>query len=219
MRSNVVIFNRKDASKMKAWEKIFFMFLDTKKSFNTLTDIAEATTEHYSLEPKMNQGTISKSLGILQGAIVYDGKSYTVRKMIKQDINGRDTEELCYKLITETEIERLWYEGKNKLEEGKYLVEGKLCAISKYVYVFKLNKKTRKKDQLAEDQLNNVSPNTQKIKIKIKKVKEIFSNMILLDFLYDISYFDGNIVVMLNSQNTKSKTNYSKLLEEFWLKP
>lgn len=216
MRSKVIILNRKDVVKMKAWEKIFFLFLDAEKSFNTLTDIAEATTKKYKLKRPMSQGTVSKNLDILQGTIVYGKKSYTLRKMIKQDINGGDTEESCYKLVTETEIERLWNEGKDKLEEGNYLVEGKLCAVSKHMYIFKLKKKTRKKEKTDEAQQDGISSHTQKSKDTIKKVKQIFESMVLSEFLYDVSYFDGNIVVMLNSQNPKSKTNYNKYFEDFW---
>ena len=219
MRNQTIGLNRKNDNEMKAWEKIFFMLLDTGKSYSTLTDIAEATTKMYKLEHSMSQGTVSKCLHILQGAIVYGGKSYTVRKIIKQDIHGNDTEELCYKLVTETEIDRLWNEGKDKLDEGKYLVEGKLCAVSKHMYIFKLKKKTRKKEKLDESQQDGIASNTQTSKGTIKKVKRIFESMVIPEFLYDVSYFDGNIVVMLNSQNPKSKTNYSKYFEDFWVKP
>ena len=219
MRNQIIISNRKNAHEMKAWEKIFFMFLDSKKSYNTLTHIAEATTKMYKLERSMSQGTVSKCIDILQGTIVYGGKSYTVRKMIKQNLDGRDTEELCYKLVTETEIDRLWNEGKDKLDEGKYLVEGKLCAVSKHMYIFKLNKITRKKEKSDESQQDGLSSNTQKTKDTIKKVKHIFESMVLPEFLYDVSYFDGNVVVMLNSQNPKSKTKYSKYFEDFWTNP
>lgn len=219
MKNQIIILNKKNDHEMKAWEKIFFMLLDSKKSYGTLTDIAEATTKKYKLKRPMSQGTVSKCLYILQGTIAYDGKSYTVRKMIKQNLDGRDTEELCYKLVTETEIDRLWNEGKDKLDEGKYLVEGKLCAVSKHMYIFKLKKKTRKKEKLDESQQDGIESNTQTSKGTIKKVKQIFESMVLPEFLYDVSYFDGNIVVMLNSQNSKSKTKYSKYFEDFWTNP
>ena len=84
--SKKIILQDKDYTEMEAWEKIFFMFLNTKKSYASKTDIAEATKEYWNkriatdkiytdegkeIQDDTSQGTVSKNRETLEGIIVY----------------------------------------------------------------------------------------------------------------------------------------------------
>jgi len=212
-----IIIEKKDNASMVAWEKIFFMFYNTNKSYNTMADIATATTQYYNLSNAMTEGTVSKHKNVLNGIIEYKGKSYTIRKLNSIDKSGRTLDEKSYRLIQADETDLLWQEGKEKLLDNKLLTSNQLCVVSKHMYIFKLNKVIRKKKNPENSQSEDEKTSEkERLRKKIKQVKSIFSEMILPDCLFDISYFDGNIAVILNSQNPKSKERYSSYLEHFF---
>ena len=237
MLSKKIIIQDKDYSEMEAWEKIFFMFLNTKKSYASKADIAEATRKYWNsrISNKKNaanttkekkhanddtsQGTVSKHRKTLEGIIVYKGKSYTIRKVIKKDKNGDDTDSKAYSLIEWDEHDQLWFNGKDEIQEKGYLVENELCVISRYMYVFKFNRGKRKQKAPLNDELQKelLYPNEKDIE-KIIKIKNIFCGMINPDCLFDVSYFDGNIIVILNNTNQKNIDRYSQDLKGFWKK-
>ena len=234
MVSKKIIIKDKDYTEMEAWEKIFFMFLNTKKSYTSKTDIAEATKEYWNnriatekkytdeekeIQDDTSQGTVSKHRETLEGIIVYKGKSYTIRKITVKNENGSDTDSKAYSLIEWDEYDQLWFGGKDEIQEKGYLVENEFCMVSKYMYVFKFNRGKRKQKSSLTDELQNelLSPNEKDIE-KIIKVKNIFSGMINPDCLFDISYFDGNIAIILRNTNQKNIERYSQYLKEFWKK-
>jgi hypothetical protein len=232
MVSKKIIIKDKDYTEMEAWEKIFFMFLNTKKSCASKTNIAEATKEYWNnriateknytdeeneIRDDTSQGTVSKHRETLEGIIVYKGKSYTIRKTTVKDKNGRDTDNKAYSLLEWDEQDQIWENGKDELREKGYLVENELCVVSKYMYVFKFNRGKRKQKSPLTDELQNelLSQNEKDIE-KIIKIKNIFSGMINPDCLFDVSYFDGNIAIILRNTNQKNIERYSQYLEEFW---
>lgn len=210
MISKKIIIQKKDVEKMEAWEKIFFMLLDTKKAYPTMGAIGVAAQQFYKLEKKLSQGTVSKHFDVLSGLIEYDKKTYTLRKLPKKDENGIDTDEKEYRLITTDESDVLWQMGKDKLSEKKCLVSGAVCVVSKHMFIFKIKTSTRTGSTTTTGELKKGELD------KIEFIKKTFSEMILPDCLFSVSYFDGNIAVILNSQNRKSKEKYSSRLENFF---
>lgn len=229
MTSKKIIIQDKFYKDMEAWEKIFFMFLETKKSYPSKTAIAEATRKYWNdkiattsediTRDDTSQGTISKHRETLEGIIVYKNKSYTIRKVTTKDKNGSDTDNKAYSLIEWDEHDQLWFNGKDEIQEKGYLVENELCIASKYMYVFKFNRGKRKQKSPLTNKLQTelLSPSEKDIE-KIIKIKNIFSGMINPDCLFNVSYFDGNIVVLLNNTNKKNTERYSQYLKEFWKK-
>lgn len=231
MASKKIIIKDKDYKDMEAWEKIFFMFLSTKKSYPTKTAIAEATKEYWNTQlakdkedPYNNthddttQGAVSKCKETLEGTITYKSKSYTIRKITLKDDNGNETEEKAYCLLELGERELLWYNGKEEIQKNDYLIENELCVVSKYMYLFKYNQGKRKHNTplTADKQTELLTPNEKDVE-KIIKIKKHFAGMIAPDCLFSVSYFDGNIVVVLNDNASKKNIDqYSYFLKNFW---
>lgn len=189
----------------KPWKQIFLMFYETKRSYSTMKDIAEATTKYCQLKRPMSQGTVSKCWDVLSGTIKYNDGWYTVRKF-----SDDNNEKATYHLIKTDEIEKPWFEGRDKILENEYLVENAVCKVSKFMYVYKLNEKKLQKKKASEEPLK-----TRRSKI-VKEIKEHFCRMILSEYLFDVSYFDGNILVILNSTKPNSSKHYSYYLEHFF---
>ena len=232
MVSKKIIIKDKDYTEMEAWEKIFFMFLNTKKSYASKTEIAQATKDYWNnriaiekndmdeetkIQDDTSQGTVSKHRETLEGIIVYKGKSYTIRRTKVKGKNGRDTDSKAYSLLEWDEQDQIWENGKDEIREKEYLVENEICMVSKYMYVFKFNRGKRKqKSSLTYELQKELLFLTEEDIGKIIKVKNIFSGMINPDCLFDVSYFDGNIAIILRNTNKKNIDKYSQYLEKFW---
>ena len=94
------IITRKKADDMRIWELIFFMFWDdymesTAKGTDPITyktedEIIEALKKHYVFTnkdrlAKLSQSSISKGMGKLRNPVVYQSKTYVIKKTAKHN--------------------------------------------------------------------------------------------------------------------------------------
>ena len=213
MKSNkIVLMKREDAQKMNSCQLIFFMFYDKYKNnespvFLKLTDIAVAVAEHHKLDHTMTEGTVSKSMETLKKSIIFKDEQFTIRKTyIDPQEKSHKTKKYYLFPITKPSI-ALWKEGKNEFSENEYLVDKKICKVSDYMYIYKLNMYGKEGRKLSAD----------RIKKRIIIVKDLFAQMIHPDHLFDVSHSDGNIVVMLNSDPERGVGKYFKQLRELFV--
>lgn len=215
---------------MNVWQLIFFMFYDRYISegyqvyCSTNNEIITALQSYYCRTESerlkdLAQGTISKSMKILSKIIIYDGHAYTIQKKKIPEQKRR-----CYVIeeVKDDSKKKMWYEIKYEFLNKGLLVPNQICIVSPYMYVFKeknvivrISKKDKEKYGADEcEQAKKEKIQHQRLRNR-KKIKNYFEKMIDSKSLFDVTFRNGHVTVMLN-RTKDAKSFYSSLLANFF---
>ena len=176
---------------------------------------------------KIRSGTMSKIMKELEAGFVYGDGKYVKRYMIIKDID--DKKVLRYKLETmDQQIHYFWNKNKPVLLASKFLNYGEMCIVSPYMYIFKLNTVVKpRKDKISEstdirfkNSISREDLNTSKKEYRMKELKKrqkkvifLFKEMIMPQYLFDITIYKTNKVIVCLNNNAD---DYILLFKNFF---
>jgi hypothetical protein len=219
---------------MKVYQLIFHMMLDQityKKTYDSQDDIAKEAQKYYKGKElpknlKITQSAISKAMGRLSGIIEYQDKYYTVKQkkrntklLSKNPLKPFQRESEKYYVFEKIEDKAGFFEYRfiKYLNKTPYLLYGKMCKVSDYVYLFKIDSASDLKKghkNLISDYFEKNISNYKKMKYETllnevcfeekNRIKaHILSNELTPlfpdDVLYAIYGFNDSLVIMLNN--------------------
>ena len=216
------IIQEKEFENMKTWELIFRMLIDEKnkeRKFRTQQKIAEATNSYWRARNyalKIAQGTVSKYINY---AVEYKGITYRIAKT-QEYIDGTPTEQEVYQLVMIDRGDAMWKTKRGCLLKEALLVPKKLCVVSPFMYIFKLQPKKDgqgeviTKTETKTDSDNESESAHQSLSDVAEKAKAYFRDMIPDRVLFDVSCVEENLFVILNNTSTPFEWGTNKAAEE-----